>query len=79
MEIAIAIIGVVITVLVWLFPPEPLRKIFRLNSKKDDESGSLHFLIRLGKLSDNYGDKVDTPLKTNMIAPFQEQCSQFFY
>jgi len=32
MEIAIAIISVVITVLLWLFPPEPLRKIFRLNS-----------------------------------------------
>ena len=78
MEIAIAIISVVVTVFLWLFPPEPLRKIFKLNGKKDDESGSLHFLIRLGELSDNYWDKVEAPLKANMIASFQEQCSQFF-
>jgi hypothetical protein len=78
MEIAIAIISVVITVFLWLFPPEPLRKRFRLNSKKDDESGSLGFLIRFGELSDDYWDKVDAPLKTFKIAPFQEQCSQFF-
>jgi hypothetical protein len=78
MEIAIAIVSLVVTVLLWLFRPEPFRKMFRLNGKKDDESGSLHFLIRLGELSDNYWDKVDAPLKTDMIAPFQEQCSQFF-
>ncbi len=59
MEIAIVIICLLVTVLLWLFSPEPLRRIFRLNDKKDDESRALHFLIRLGELSDNYWDEID--------------------
>jgi hypothetical protein len=78
MEIALAIISIVVSFLVWLFPPEPLRKKFGFKPQADGELDSLQFLLRLGELSDNYWDKVDKPLTTNSISPFQERCSQFF-
>jgi hypothetical protein len=76
--VVVGIVSVIVAILIWLFPPEPLRKKIGLQQKKDYELESLQFLLRLGELSDNYWDKVDKPLTTNLISPFQEKCSQFF-
>lgn len=48
----------------------------RRNESKEEDS--ISFLIRLGDQSDNYWDKVDTPLPPNKIATFEEQFSQCF-
>lgn len=77
METVLAIAGLIITVLVWLFPPEPIRRLFKLDAKKGD-TGSLRFLIRLGNLSNDYWDEVDKPLAKSMIQPFKEGYSQSF-
>lgn len=78
MEMAIAVIGsLIIPILLWLFPPEPLRRLFKFK-KRQDKVGSLRFLVRLGDLSNDYWDEVDKPSVVNAIKPFQKDCSQFF-
>lgn len=77
METILAMVGLAITILLWLFPPEPIRKLFKLDTKRSD-TGSLRFLIRLGNLSSDYWDEVDKPVAKSMIQPFQEKYSQSF-
>jgi hypothetical protein len=74
-EIVVAVLGIVVAVLLWLFPPERLRKRLGL---EESESRSVHFLIRSGEQSAQYWGEVDEPLKPNMISLFQENCSKFF-
>jgi hypothetical protein len=78
MELIVAILGVVIAILVWLFPPEPVRKFLKFSSRKDKELGSMSFLIRLGSSSKDYWTTREGSLNLSMIPPFQENCSQFF-
>lgn len=77
MEVAIAVIGIIITILLWLFQPEPLRRLLRFDSRKN-VSGSIKFLIRVGDQAEYYWSEVATPVKLELIPPFQQNCSHFF-
>jgi hypothetical protein len=78
MELIIAALGIVVAIFLWLFPPEPLRRFLRLNNEKDEKSGSIKFLISLGKSSKDYWMTREGYLNLSMIPAFQEHCSQFF-
>jgi hypothetical protein len=78
MELIIAVFGIVVAILLWLFPPEPLRRLLRLNHQTDEKSGSMLFLIRLGKSSEDYWTTREGYLNLSMIPAFQEHCSEFF-
>jgi hypothetical protein len=78
MEVIIAVLSVVVAILVWLFPPEPFRKLLKLDNEKDKKLGSMNFLIRLGKSSKEYWTTREGYLNLSMIPQFQEHCSQFF-
>jgi hypothetical protein len=78
MELIIAVFSIVVAILLWLFPPEPLRRLLRLNHKTDKKLGSMTFLVRLGKSSKDYWTTREGYLNLSMIPPFQEHCSQFF-
>ena len=78
MELIVAILGVVIAIFVWLFPPEPVRKFLKLSNTKNKDLDSMNFLIRLGSSSEDYWIIREGYLNLRMIPPFQENCSQFF-
>jgi hypothetical protein len=78
MELIIAVVGIIVAILLWLFPPEPLRRLLRLSKRIDNESSSMHFQIRLGESSKSYWITRESYLNLSMIPPFKEHCSQFF-
>ena len=55
----IAILGVVFTVLVWLFPPEPVRRFFHISN---DSAGALSPPRRITTLVGIDGKNVQPPL-----------------
>lgn len=45
MEIAIGVVAIVVAVLLWIFPPEPLRRLFRIKARSQRQQPEVRVLV----------------------------------